>query len=139
MYSSGFRLDEFAGQSLDTSFPIGGRKQVVSSEQTLIIDKSAFKLLPLSTIANLGRIAEEHPKALRYFPPGSKLSLGAGGDRGDYTESSSVYLQCSLKLPSGELVGREHISLSNANTETAFRRFLSKLEKGSDLGSQNEL
>jgi hypothetical protein len=132
MYSSGSGLEEFAGHPLNTSFPRGGRKQIISPEQSLIIDKSAYKLLTLSTIANLSRIAEEHPKALRYFPPGSKLSLGAGGDRGDYMESSSVYLHCSLQLPSGELVGKEHISLSNSSTETAFRRFLTKLEKGSE-------
>ncbi len=138
MKTSGGVLREQSGNLLNTSFPQRDRTEV-ADEPSLIIDKSAFKLLSLSTIANLSRLAEQHPKALRYFPAGSKLSLGAGGTHGDYIEPSSIYLQVSLQLPTGELVGKEHIGLHNSTYETAFERFLAKLAGGNESERSNEL
>ncbi len=118
---------QFGDVDLNQSFPARGAEQS-SQLQLLAVEKSAYKLLSLSTIAKLCAVAERHPAALRYFPAGSRLSLGAGGESGDYQTSSSIYLTCSLILPSGETVGKEHISSREPSRLDAFERFLEELE-----------
>ena len=121
---------------LDTTFGPHSRRaaQLKSTAHGGILEiaDSAMTHLQLSTVSKLGRIAEQHPDALKYFPQGSVLVLSAEYYDSDY--SSSVGVFCELKYPSerGGLKssGRESIYRSggSCSIETAFEKFLLLLE-----------
>jgi hypothetical protein len=123
---------------LDTAFgPHSKRAAQLRNEAhggILEISDSALTHLPLSTVSKLGRIAEEHPTALRFFPEGSKLVVGADGESGDFESAGYLNVHCSLRYPSEKggfkNSGKEvfHRVRDRISVESAFEKFLQRLE-----------
>jgi hypothetical protein len=78
-------------------------------------------------------VAERHPDALKYFPPGSRLLLSAEGDRGDAWESGYLCVYCQLRYPaangSTKTSSRESLTVrSSSGVASAFEYYLRTLE-----------
>ena len=131
-----------ANHPLDTTFgQHSSRAEHLRTQNqggTLEITESALTHLTLSTVSKIARIAEAHPKALRYFPEGSRLLLSAAGESSDYIDPGYLIVYCELRFPvangTTKCSGKEEIYRSAnkaSRIEFEFEKFLKNLESDS--------
>ena len=143
--SAAAELTKTTGKNpLDTTFgPHSRRAEQIKTQPhggILEISDSALSALKLSTISNLGRIAEKYPDALKYFPSGSHIVLYGSytlDTSGDWGSSSYYTASCALKYPapdgSMKTSGKEEIlgGWSEKGIEGKFESFLQLIQNNS--------
>lgn len=113
------------------------RTPTAAPAQLLEFAPSAYEYMNIGTLANLARLMQQHPEALRYFPPGTSMIISAAKYSVDDRFDVGYYCQLRITTPDESYTTAEtnfgRRSEFGVTIESQFSRFLAQLSASAQL------